>query len=91
MVWTTDSDGAGVPKFASAWRAAVSDPNYDRKRELERLRLASDLMQLAADTVNPDLKEHCLRRARIWSGEPEETPVECTEIKNTGIYSVTLH
>jgi two-component system, response regulator PdtaR len=34
--------------------------NHDRKRELECLRLASDLKQLACNTLNPDLKAHCL-------------------------------
>jgi hypothetical protein len=32
----------------------MSDSNDNRKRELERLRLASDLMQLAKDHPNPD-------------------------------------
>ena len=41
----------------------------ERKRELECLRLASDLMQLASDTPNPDLRAHCLRMAKIWSNQ----------------------
>jgi hypothetical protein len=44
----------------------------DSKLELERLRLASDLRQLAKETLDPDLREHCLRMAEQWSGEADE-------------------
>jgi hypothetical protein len=71
--------------------AAVSDSNYDRKRELECLRLASDLMQLAADTLNPHLKAHCLRMAKIWSGEAEKTPAEYAWVEHTGAQSTLCH
>jgi hypothetical protein len=71
--------------------AVVSDSNYDRKRELECLRLASDLMQLAADTLNPHLKAHCLRMAKVWSGEAEKTPAEYTWAKYTGAQSALCH
>jgi hypothetical protein len=47
----------------------MSDSENERKRELECLRLASDLVQLASDTVNPVLKAHCLRMAKIWSNQ----------------------
>ena len=47
----------------------------DSKLELERLRLASDLRQLAKETLDPDLRDHCLRMAEQWSGEADE-PVE---------------
>ncbi len=47
----------------------MSDSENDNKVELECLRLASDLKQLANDTLNPDLKAHCLRMAKHWSGE----------------------
>jgi hypothetical protein len=70
--------------------ADVSDSNYDRKRELECLRLASDLMQLAADTLNPHLKAHCLRMAKVWSGEAEKTP-STPEAKYTGAQSALFH
>ena len=43
----------------------MSASNDDRKRELECLRLASDLMQLASDTLKPLLKAHCLRMAKL--------------------------
>lgn len=45
----------------------MSDSENDSKRELECLRLASDLMQLANETLDPDLKAHCLRMAKQWS------------------------
>jgi hypothetical protein len=51
------------------------DPNDrrdDRKRELECLRLASDLRQLAKETPDPDLRAHCLRIAKQWSDEADE-------------------
>jgi hypothetical protein len=70
---------------------AVSDLNYDRKRELECLRLASDLMQLAADTLNPHLKAHRLRMAKVWSGEAEKTPAEYARTKYTGAQSALCY
>lgn len=69
----------------------MSDSNYDRKRELECLRLASDLMQLAADTLNPDLKTHCLRMAKVWSGEAEKIPAEYAWAKYTRAQSALYH
>ena len=45
------------------------DTRDDRKRELECLRLASDFRQLATETLDPDLKSHCLRLAQRWSDE----------------------
>jgi hypothetical protein len=44
----------------------------DSKLELERLRLASDLRQLAKETLDSDFREHCLRMAEQWSGEADE-------------------
>ena len=49
----------------------MSGSNDDRKRELECLRLASDLMRLARHHLNPDLKAHCVAMAKIWSGEAD--------------------
>lgn len=37
-----------------------------RKAELECLRLASDLTQMAASTQSLELKTHCLRMAKVW-------------------------
>jgi hypothetical protein len=48
------------------------DPNDrrdDRKRDLECLRLASDLRRLAEESLDPDLKAQRLRMAQRWSDE----------------------
>jgi hypothetical protein len=47
----------------------VSDSNNEQKRALECLRLASDLMQLSRETLNPNLKAHCLRMAGVWTDQ----------------------
>jgi hypothetical protein len=52
----------------------MPDSENDSKLELECLRLASDLKQLANQTLNPDLKAHCLRMAKQWAGEVDERP-----------------
>jgi hypothetical protein len=62
----------------------------DHKRDLECLRLASDLTQLASDTLNPHLKEHCLRMAEVWSAEAEKPPVD-SAAKLTGLQRASLH
>lgn len=49
----------------------MSNPQNERKRELEYLRLASDLSQLARDTANPGLRVRCARMARYWSDQAE--------------------
>jgi hypothetical protein len=49
-----------------------NDRRDDQKRELECLRLASDLRQLAKETLDPDLKAHCLRMAKQWTNEADE-------------------
>jgi hypothetical protein len=68
----------------------VFDSNYDHKLELECLRLASDLIQLAADTLNPHLKAHCLRMAEVWSGEAGNNPAEYALTDNTRPQSLLL-
>lgn len=50
----------------------MSDSDNERKLELECLRLASDLMQLDKDTLDRDLKTHCLRMAKVWSDRAEQ-------------------
>jgi hypothetical protein len=45
----------------------VSDSNIEQKRELECLRLASDLRQLSRETLTPNLQAHCLRMAGVWT------------------------
>jgi hypothetical protein len=42
----------------------MSDSESDRRRELEDLRLASDLIQLATETLNSDLKAKTKARLR---------------------------
>ncbi|MBR1269762.1 hypothetical protein JQ629_19810 [Bradyrhizobium sp. AUGA SZCCT0222] len=39
------------------------DSESDRKRDLECLRLASDLIELASMSLTPELKAQCLRMA----------------------------
>jgi hypothetical protein len=50
----------------------MSDSESDRKSDLECLRLASDLMEMATQTLNPDLKAHCLRMARLWTDRSKQ-------------------
>ena len=52
----------------------------DSKLELECLHLASDLRQLAKETLDPDLREHCLRMAEQWSGEADEPAEDDTGV-----------
>ncbi|MDN3272981.1 hypothetical protein QWJ07_01915 [Frankia sp. RB7] len=63
----------------------MPDSENDRKSELERLRLASDLRQLAKETSNPDLRERWRRMARLWSGEEDEPAQDDTEVDDTGV------
>lgn len=44
----------------------------DQMRELECLRLASELRQLAEETLSPVLKAHCLRMAKQWCDEADQ-------------------
>jgi hypothetical protein len=69
----------------------MSASNDGYKRELECLRLASDLMQLAYDISNPHLKAHCLRMAKVWSGEVNKKPAEYAGVTGTLIQSTLLH
>jgi hypothetical protein len=69
----------------------VSDSDYDRKHDLECLRLASDLIRLAAETSNPYLKGHCLRMAKVWSGEADKKPAEYTWAEQTVAHSALRH
>ena len=52
------------------------DPRDDQMRELECLRLASELRQLAKETLSPDLKAHCLRMAKQWFDEADERGID---------------
>ena len=76
MVWTTDTSRLGVRPLTS-WALESAMPDSDDQRddqmlELESLRLASDLRQLAKQTLDPDLKAHCLRMAKEWSDDGDE-------------------
>lgn len=46
---------------------AVSEADRELKLDLECLRLASDLMQLSRDALNPDLQAHCIQMAKYWT------------------------
>ena len=67
-------------------RCAVSDSKNQRKRELECLRLASDLRQLGRDTLNPDLRAHCVRMAKLWSDQADRG-----SLGNSSVQSVLYH
>jgi hypothetical protein len=75
VVWTTDSGNIGVRLLTSRFGGmhAMPDSENDTKFDLERLRLASDLRQLAKETLDRDLKEQFLRMAKQWSGEADES------------------
>lgn len=47
----------------------MPDTDKELKRDLECLRLASDLIALSRGTLNPRLRAHCARMASYWSGE----------------------
>jgi hypothetical protein len=66
---------------------AMSDSENNNKLKLECLRLASDLKQLANETLNPILKAHCLQMAKECSGEANG-PAKDAGIRVT---SVLLH
>jgi hypothetical protein len=91
VVWTTDNHRLRKQYAPSHLEAPMSDSNCDRTRALECLRLASDLKQLAKDTLNPDLKAHCVRMAEAWSGEAEKKPAEYAWTENTRPQSLLLH
>jgi hypothetical protein len=60
-----------------------NDHRDDQKRALECLRLASDLMQLAKETIAPHLKAHCVRMAKHWSHEayaPAKDGIRANEV-----------
>jgi hypothetical protein len=84
VVWTTDSGSVDV-RLPTSWLGAhaMSDSNDrrdDQKRDLECLRLASDLRQLAKETLDQDLKAHCLWMAKQWSDEADDPAKDDTEV-----------
>jgi hypothetical protein len=52
----------------------VSEADRELKLDLECLRLASDLMQLSRDSLNPDLQSHCIQMAEYWSQRANRDP-----------------
>jgi hypothetical protein len=58
------------------WSDAVAISDFDRKHELECMRLASDCMQLVGDVDNPALQRHFLAMARAWTAEAEAGPTD---------------
>ena len=64
----------------------MSDSENDRKRELECLRLASDLIRLATETLNPNLKAHCLRMANLWTDQAERCPLGAIPLQSVSYH-----
>jgi hypothetical protein len=62
------------------------DSEYDRKHRLECLRLASDLTQLATETLNLDFKAHCIRMAKIWTGQAEQDPIDTIPLQSVSYH-----
>jgi hypothetical protein len=52
----------------------MPDSESDQKSQLECLRLASDLMEMANQTLNPELKTHCHRMAGVWTDRANRKP-----------------
>jgi len=44
------------------------------------MRLASDLKEMARNTLNPDLEAHCLRMAQAWIEHTKLDPGKDTEL-----------
>jgi hypothetical protein len=57
----------------------LSVTQNERKRELECLRLASDLAQLARDTPNPGLRVRCARMAEYWADQADQADGEVSD------------
>jgi hypothetical protein len=47
----------------------MSDPNIEQRRALECLRLASELRQMSAATLDPDWKAYFLRMVAAWTDQ----------------------
>jgi hypothetical protein len=52
----------------------VPESDDELKRDLECLRLASDLMQMSRATLNPELEAHCVQMAKYWSDQANSRP-----------------
>jgi hypothetical protein len=54
-------------------------PEFERRHQLESLRLASELAQLAKCSLAPALKEHIERMAKVWTHQAVGLPPRATE------------
>jgi hypothetical protein len=52
----------------------VPENEEEIRSQLECLRLASELRQLANGALSPELREHCLRMAKDWTDRAEASP-----------------
>jgi hypothetical protein len=64
----------------------MSDSEHDRKHELECLRLASELTQLANDLLDLDLKVHCLRMSNILNERAEQGPMATAPVLSSSYH-----
>ena len=70
---TTDRTRHAMPRLHRLrMRCAMSNSERRRKHELECLRLASDLRQLARDVSDPALQARFVRMARAFQDQAEE-------------------
>jgi hypothetical protein len=53
-------------------------PEVERRHQLESLRLASELAQLAKCSLAPALKEHIRRMAKVWIDQSAGSPPPAT-------------
>jgi hypothetical protein len=64
-----------VTDMSPLGRYVVSSTAGELKHDLECLRLASDFMQLSRDTLDPDLRAHCVRMATYWHDRAGSGPL----------------
>ena len=63
----------------------MSDSEKQRKSQLECLRLASELEQLARETSDPNVKANFLRGAEMWAHRANEEWPDVDVIKDISI------
>jgi hypothetical protein len=54
-------------------------PEFERRHQLESLRLASELAQFATCSLAPALKEHIERMAKVWADQAAGLPPRATQ------------
>lgn len=57
-----------------------------RNAELECLRLASDLTQMGRETLNPELRAHCLRMTKFWDDHACRGWVEDASVRSAKVH-----